>query len=511
MDNFLLLLLLLAIAIMLIGVAQKCKLPYPIALVLGGALLGFSPIIEPITLDPNLLLAMVLPPVLHYSAIWISFRDFKKHIGDIFSLALGLVIATTFAIGLLFKWLFPELSWALAFTFGAIISPPDAVSASTILKRFNIKPDLMTVIEGESLVNDAVALVIYKMGSVALLTGAFSWIDAVREFALVSVGGVAIGGMVGYLLQQFVRYFLPPVLAVMFSFIFPYIVFTVAISLGVSGVLAVVTSGLVTSCFFVRHYDSFRRVLSASVWSLFIILVNCIVFIMIGLQLKVITERLSMHEMLLYTGYSLLITFSMVVVRLFWISLKHAFCYFKQSSHSHDEYVREGLILGWCGMRGIISLACALALPYETFGRDIVIFITFEVIFLTIVLPGLSLPWLLCKLKLHEKKEAPSLAHVRVELIQAAEAEIMKLLHLTDDERSFLKAYIRSHYKALEIAASLQDDHRRLESERRKLLHSQRAHLIKMWEKGQIDDIELKHLELELDTEEHLRLRADLH
>lgn len=511
MDNFQLFIVLMAVAFLLVGVAQKFKFPYPIALVLGGALLGFMPGVSAISFDPNLLLVVVLPPLLHFSAVWISFRDFKKYKNDIFSLALGLVIATTLVVGVVFKWLFPDAPWALAFTFGAIISPPDAVSATTVLKRFNISTSLMSVLEGESLINDAVALVIYKLSVAALLTGSFSLTEASIEFVQISIGGIAVGAVVGYALQQFVRRFLTPVVAVMFSLILPYIVYILATALGVSGVLAVVTSGLITSCFLVRHYDSFRRVLAVSTWSIFIILLNCFVFILIGLQLKEISERLGPEEMYKYSGYALLFTAIMFLIRLLWVTAKHAYCFIRACEASYAEYLREGAILSWCGMRGIISLACAIALPLNLEGRDVVIFITFEVILLTLVVPGFTLPILLKWLKLHERVEAISVSHIRKQLLDAAEREIMKLLHLNNEEREFLRNYINTRYHAHEISTSKKEDHARLEEARRKLLQAERNHLLKLWEQGEIDDTLLKHLEIELDLEEHLTVRAEIH
>ncbi len=510
MDNFQIFIMLMAIAIILVGIAQKIKVPYPLALVLGGALLGFLPGLSSIYIEPDLLLALVLPPLLHYSAIWISFRDFKKNIKDIFSLALGLVFVSTLVVGMFFKWLFPEAPWALAFTFGAIISPPDAVSATTILKRFNIGSDLMTVLEGEALINDAFALLIYKMSVVALFTGAFSLADASIEFAKIAVGGILLGVVFGYFIQIFVRQFLPAIVAVMLSFTLPYIVYIVAMSLEVSGVLAVVAFGLITSWFLTKHYDSYRRMLSVPTWGIFIILLNCFVFILIGLQLKSITAEFSLAEISRFTGYALAITAIMILIRLLWVMIKPTFCFFKTCDQSHIRNLDERTILAWSGMRGIISLACALALPLTIAGRDVVIFITFEVILLTLIIPSLTLPLLLKWLKIHPRLDANT-SNIRKHLIKIAETEIESLLHLTEEERIFLKNYIKTHHRALEISATAEKSHAILDLARRKLLQSQRDSLIKFWEQGQIDDTLVKTLELELDLEEQLSVRADLH
>lgn len=499
MDNFQLFIILMAAAFLLVGLAERLKVSYPIILVLGGACLGFVPGLTAAWFDPNLLLVIVLPPLLQFSAVWISYKDFKKNIRSIFSLALGLVIATTVVVAALFHSLFPELGWPLAFTFGAIVSPPDAVSANTILKRFSLESNLKAILEGESLINDAFALVIYKFSVIVCVTGVFSWQEAFGAFVLNAVGGVAIGGIIGYLVQQFVRRFIPSVVGVMFSFCIPYISFITAKSLEVSGVLAVVTTGLITSCFFVKHYEPVRRVLSVATWGIFIILLNCLVFILIGLQLRSISESFSLQELHLYTLYAILITFVMMFVRTLWVAL------------NYGKIRHEGAILAWCGMRGILSLACALALPHTIVGRDVVVFISFEVILLTLIIPGLTLPWLLKKLKLHEKGDSGLMRAIRNELIEAAEREIERFLHLNDEERVFLRNYIHTRHRVHEISNSASDEHKPLEEARRKLIHVQRQHLLSLWEKGKIEDTMLKFLELELDLEEQLSIRAEAH
>lgn len=175
MHSFPIIILLMSVAILLVGVAEKMRIPYPIVLILGGAILGFIPYLKDISFNPNLILIVVLPPILYIGAFQIPFHEFKQNAREIFSLALGLVVVTTFVVGIVFKWFFPQLPWALAFAFGALISPPDAITATTILKRFAISSRLQTILEGESLINDAFALVIYRLAIAALLTGMFSW------------------------------------------------------------------------------------------------------------------------------------------------------------------------------------------------------------------------------------------------------------------------------------------------------------------------------------------------
>jgi len=368
MDNFQIFIMLMFSAALLVGIAQKIHMPYPIALVIGGTAIGFIPTQHVISFDPSLILVIVLPPILYYAAFGISFREFKRNWRDILSLSLGLVVFTTLVIGVIFKWIFPEFPWALAFAFGAIVSPPDAVAATTILKRFAISNRLLTILEGESLVNDASALVLYRLAVVALLSGVFSFSEASIVFVRTVSGGIGVGLVLGYILQNFSRCYLEPVVGVVFSFSIPYITYILADALGVSGVLAVVVNGLVGSKVLIRHYSSLRRILGYAAWDIFIILMNCFVFILIGLQLRTLTSMMTMRQMVQYTEYAFLITFAMITVRLIWVYAKSGVAYIRakykpKSVDRCPQILREAALVGWSGMRGIVSLTAALALP----------------------------------------------------------------------------------------------------------------------------------------------------
>lgn len=233
MESFQILIVLIFLAAFLVGLAQKIRIPYPIALVLGGTAIGFIPNLQAISFDPNLILVIVLPPILYYAAFGISFREFRNNLKEIFSLAIGLVVITTMIIAFLFKWLFPDLPWALAFAFGAIVSPPDSVATTTILKRFAISPRLLAILEGESLINDASALLLYKLAVVAILTSTFSFFDAGLELFKIVSGGTIVGVVLGFLLQNLSRKLLDPISGVLFSITIPYITYISADALGV--------------------------------------------------------------------------------------------------------------------------------------------------------------------------------------------------------------------------------------------------------------------------------------
>lgn len=513
-------------AVLLVGMAQRLKIAYPIALVLGGTAIGFIPGLQSIQFDPEKLLIIVLPPILYYSAFGLSFWEFMHHWRDIFSLALGLVVVTTLVVGVLFKWLFPEISWALAFAFGAIVSPPDATATSTILKRFDISPHLVALLEGESLVNDASALLLYKLAIIALFSGTFSFVDVSIIFFQIVCGGIAVGIILGFVLQLFSRRFLEPVLGVIFSFTIPYITFISANFFHVSGVLAVVANGLIGSRILILHHSSLRRVLGYASWDTFIILLNCLIFSLIGLQLKVITNVLDFNQIAWLLGVAVFITFILILVRMAWVYAKCCISYIRASSRrqaSEDslQIFREGTLIGWSGMRGIVSLIAALALPLAgpdglpLEGRDEIVFITFIVILLTLLIPGLTLSRLVNWLKIYQinSKDIANEVDMRRRLARIAATELNELLvtsKINKEEFEFLKSYFRAQSKVHEMSHSEAHHLKNIEVARRKVIRAQKILLVTMWRRRKIDDKCLLHLEHELDMIEVHVARAEL-
>jgi Na+/H+ antiporter len=524
MDSFQTFIVLMFAATILVGISQKLHIAYPIALVLAGAAIGFNPSVRAVSFDPNLILVIVLPPILYYAAFGISLREFKRNLQEILSLALGLVVFTTLVIGVIFKWIFPEFPWAIAFAFGAIVSPPDAIAATTILKRFAISTRLLTVLEGESLINDASAIVLYRLAVVALLSGTFSLSEASVHFVTTVSGGIVVGFILGYLIQSFSRRFLEPIVGVVFSFTIPYITYILADSLGFSGVLAVVVNGLMGSQVLLRHHSSLRRILGYAAWDIFIILMNCFVFILIGLQLRSLTTEMTMRQMLLYSAYAFAITCAMILVRMIWVYAKSSIHYLKAQKKPKaptlcPQILREAALLGWSGMRGIVSLAAALALPYTLTngmpleGRSEVIFITFIVILLTLLIPGLTLSPLIRWLKIHQQTEHHDAHRVRKQLVVVAEETINQMhsiKQINDREYDFLTTYFNLQRNVLEITTSPHKKWQSLESARSMVIQEQRKKLVEIWERLEIDDKLLNQLEHELDLEETRMTRAEL-
>lgn len=513
MDSFQTIVILIFLATLLVGLAQRIQIAYPIALTLGGTAIGFLPGLQVISFDPNLILVIVLPPILYYASFGISFREFQKNWGEIFSLALGLVALTTLLVGILFKWLFPELPWALAFAFGAIVSPPDAIATTTILKRFPISPRLLAILEGESLINDASALVLYRLAVAALLSGVFSLSEASVEFVKVVSGGVALGLILGFLLQNLSRRFLDPVVGVLFSFTIPYVTYILADFLGVSGVLAIVVNGLMGSHILAKHHSSLRRVLGFVAWDIFVILMNCFVFVLIGLQLRRFVTVMSAEQMLLYTGYALLITIALILIRFLWVYSRNSIDYIKaltntKKAHLCPKILHEAAVIGWSGMRGIVSLAAALALPYGLEGRDEVIFISFIVILVTLLLPSSTLAYLVRLLKLDYQVDHHIAHHARKRLSEVAEEKLQNLHKegkLQEKDLQFLGSYFSLQRYVFEISSTNFKQMSHLETTRLYVIQMQRSMLLEMWKNQEIDDHLFRQLEHELDVQESHR------
>lgn len=513
--------LLIYIAILIVGAAQKVRISYPIALVIGGSVLGFMPGLTLFDFDPHVLLVAVLPPILFYACYTLSFKEFVFYFYDIFYLAIGLVIATTLIVAILFKWLFPELSWPLAFAFGALISPPDAVATTAILKLQPLGSRLKTILEGESLINDASALVIYKFALIALMAGSFDMNAVLPQIFLVVGGGIALGLLSGYILSAISSY-LNPALAVVHSFLIPYVTYCLADYMGLSGVLAVVACGLLGARILITKKAPITRVLAWASWDLFVILLNCFIFILIGLEFRLIVEKMAWRQIWLFSGYGALITLAIISVRFIWVYVRRLLWHFYvRNDHAKlkqsKTFMVHAIVGCWAGMRGIVSMTAALALPYSLSnglpleGRDVTIFLTFEIIFLTLVIPGLTLPLIIKWLNIQSVTTHDEMVKVRKKLSEVAIFEIHQMhssKHLDDDEKKLLCMYFTSHNKIREIS-SISEEHK-IEKARHRVLQKQRDHLLKIWLNNEVDDNLLNDLERELDIEESHLARGEI-
>ncbi|RDC62319.1 Na+/H+ antiporter [Adhaeribacter pallidiroseus] len=410
MKDLEVIILLLSITILAALVAIKIKIAYPIFLVIIGLLIGLLPGLPMIKLDPDIALLVFLPPAL-YAAAWnTSWRDIKKYRRPISFLAIGCVLFTTSIIAYISSYLIPGFSLAEGFILGAIVSPPDAVAATSVTKGLRVPRRIITVLEGESLVNDASGLIAYRYAVAAVLTGQFVFWEAGLQFFIVGIAGVLIGFLVGYgvyYLHQFINGI--PTIDTALTLVTPYLSFLLAEHFHFSGVLAVVTSGLFLTRKLHATFTHNTRLQANYVWDIIIFLLNAVIFIIIGLQLPVILTSISNYSFRNLIFYGLVISVVTMLIRIVWV-FPGTYLPRILSKHIRTTETRPSwqavFIVSWSGMRGIVSLAAALALPVSLAdgtvfpGRDLIIFLTFCVILYSLVVHGLTLPLLIKKFDL---------------------------------------------------------------------------------------------------------------
>ena len=428
----------MTILIVLSAFTNKAKLPFPILMVAAGLVIGFVPFLPDLALDPDIVFLVFLPPLLFDAAFKTSWLEFKKEIRTISTLAVTLVFFTTVGVAAAAHYFIPGFSWPLAFVLGAIVSPPDAVAATSITKGLGLNRKVITIIEGESLVNDASALIAYRYAVAAVISGSFILWKAGIQFLLVAAGGIAIGLAVGYILVfAHKKIKSDPIVETSLSLLTPFIAYLLAEHAHTSGVLAVVSAGLIIS-WRAREIFSFETRLQTNVvWSTVIFLMNGIVFILIGLQLPEIMKSLEKDGLLQLLWYGLIISFVTIVIRILWV-LGGAYLKSTNADTGDTEPVswKNVLIVAWTGTRGVVSLATALALPLTLHNgtpfpqHNAILFLAFIVILVTLVVQGLTLPLLIRLLKI--KSVAP---------IQKQEEDE---LHLTLNENTL--HFIERHF-----------------------------------------------------------------
>jgi len=518
-----LLLLLMMCAVALGWVARRFGFPYPIALVVGGLLLGLIPKLPQFPFDPQLILVIVLPPILYQAALLTSWSDFKAHLRPISLLAIGLVIVTTLAVGAALKLLVPSVPWAVAFVLGAIVSPPDAVAATTILSRLNMPKHLVTILEGESLVNDASGLVIYKLAIVAVLTGSFSLGAATAQFALVSLGGVLIGLVLAFFFIVVHKRLGDPFIEVITALTVPYCAYIVAESLHASGVLAVVTAGLVRSRYSPEIVSAEMRIMARSVWNVLVFVLNSLVFILIGLQMSEVMDSLGRYALKDLLAWGAIVSLVAIAVRFAWVFPAAYIPYWvrgRQQDAASRPQVSELAIVSWCGMRGIVSLAAALALPTVLPNgtpfpaRDLIIFLTFFVIATTLMFQGLSLTPLIRWLGVGSKWSlADEARQLRSAMGVAAIAAVDAHAHSAQMPEVWAEGLRADIISRIALGAPQGLEQSPKDAFVLQLQHiairAKRAELIRLWRENSISDELMRHQEEILDYQE-AQLPVDL-
>src|SRR6266496_431753 len=414
--------------------ARRLSVPFPIVLVVGGALFGFVPGLPEVKLDPQVVLVVFLPPLLYGAAFFANLGDLRANLRGLTLSSVGLVLATMAAVAALAHALLPSLPWAAAFVLGAVVSPTDPLAGALIMRRLGVPRRLVSAAEGEGLFNDATALVAYKVAVAAVVGGSFSLADAGLKFVVGAAGGVAVGLVVGWLVAEIRKRITDTQVNVTISLLTGYAAFVPANAIGASGILATVTAGIYMGIRGPQIVPGRARLEGYFVWDILDFIINAILFVLIGLQLRAVTGGLSGYSAITLGGYALAVTGVVVGTRLVWFfTVPYLIRAIDRRPAQRARRVgaRWRLVVAWSGMRGAVSLAVALALPFTTDAgggfpkRNLIIFLTFAVIFFTLVGQGLSLPALIRRLGLSDGgAAAEEETRARLVATKAALAEI---------------------------------------------------------------------------------------
>ncbi len=519
MQNIATVIILLAVITALAQITDLIRIPYPILLVLVGMGIGLVPGLPPISLSPDVVFLIFLPPILYAAAWSTSWADFKAAKRPITLLAIGCVIFTTCLVALVAWHFIPELNLAEAFVLGAIISPPDAVAAAASTKGLSVPKRVVTILEGESLVNDATGLIAYRYAIAAVVTGTFSVWEASYKFVIVATGGILLGWVIGYMFK-WIHKITPdnPTTDTTLTFIAPYIAYLFAENIHISGVLAVVTCGLYMSWNSSEVFSQQARLQANSTWNTVIFVLNGIVFILIGLQLPGIYENINDDlDLNTLVKYGAIVSATVIIGRIIWVypgTYVPRWLSKKIRETETQTNIRLATIVAWSGMRGVVSLAAALALPLmidatKPFpNRNLIIFLTFCVIFATLVIQGLTLRPLIKFLGIKaDGSEAEKEHHARLKIASSIIEHIEEnySIGLSDEVLNQIKTKyeIRIQRMRNENTSRLtQEQIAQFHQIQNDLLKHERALVIGYRNNGTISDEVLRKLEYELDLEE---------
>jgi Na+/H+ antiporter len=519
MVTFQLILVLLALCLVLALVAKRLNVPFAVALVLGGMALAFVPGLPQIEFEPELALALFLPPLLQLSAYHTDWPAFRTNLRPILLLAVGAVLFTAAAVAVVAKWLVPELPWGAAIALGAIVAPPDAVAATAVLRDLRPPKRITTVLEGESLLNDASSLVLYRFAIGATIAGSFDLGSGLLSFVASSIGGGVIGWLVGRLAMWVFAKLEDTLHDITVSVLAGFAAYFAAEAVHVSGVLGVVTCGLILGRNQHHSFTSQTRLASASVWSFLEFTLTSLVFMLIGLQLRGIAERLTNYNPWQLAMLAGAVSGTLIVSRFLWIMpMTWVPRILSPALRERDPAppLSHMAVISWAGMRGVVSLAAALALPARFPARDIIVFLAFCAILATLVLQGTTLGPLIRRLGVNEPEtdgvDQEEMA-MRREVSEAALEVVQD--HVDHPEHGdAAKELVAEYQERAEQAAQL-DDGAEEEAERRTrqlqlrlaALDASRAKIAES--RNDYDDAAAMNLTAELDLEEE-QIRREL-
>jgi len=507
-------------------IGQKLKVAYPIFLVIAGLLISFVPGMPRIEIEPDLVFLIFLPPILFEAAWFTSWQDFHKWRKQIFSMAFGLVFLTSIVVAYLSSSIIPGLTVAMGFLLGGVNSPPDAVAATSVLKHMKIPKKITNILEGESLINDASSLIVFKFALAAVISGQFIWKDAVQDFFTMAIGGIAVGVAVGFLFGALLR-IIPTNsnIDTVITLIVPYIMYVGAEHFHFSGVLAVVAGGLLMSYNSHCYLSHTSRIQSGNVWSVLIFLMNTIIFILIGLELPIVVEGLTDYTISEGIFYSVVIGGAIIGTR---IVYSYALMYFPRLCSKELRLKvpkpdwREPFIISFAAMRGVVSLAAALSIPAflpngEAFPhRNIILFVTFVIILITLVGQGLLLAPILKLLNIQDA--GSELPEEKQEVILMRKLKETALHKLENDfsELAVSNSLVRHQKHKLENEMMLMADKAKCMASTgdyvtainqnkdvlRQIIQAQRNELHRMKKEKIFDDHVMRTIEMQLDFDE---------
>jgi CPA1 family monovalent cation:H+ antiporter len=519
-ESTLLLIALLLAATALAILARRLGIPYPILLVLGGLAIGFIPHLPPVELEPDIVFLLFLPPILFSAGYFTSIRDLRANLRPILLLAVGLVLFTTAVVGAVTKLLVPDMPWAAALALGAIVAPPDAVAATAVFQRLGAPRRVVTILEGESLLNDATALVAYRFAVIAGTVGGFSLIDAGSTLVVASLGGIMLGLAIGAVTAWAVERVNDPVFSIVLTFLAPLVAYLAATDFPLfplSGVLSTVAAGVFLGRKAPRLLSSEVRVSGLAAWQILLFLVNGSVFILIGLQLPTVLAGLEAYSPGQLLGLAVAVSAATILARIVWV-FPATYLPRRLSARIRERDPapppRSVALIAWAGMRGVVSLAAALALPLSFPDRNLVIFLTFAVILATLVGQGLTLPFLIRRLGIEDGAGVAGQEAAYAELV-AADAAIARLDQLAAEWPDHLPlidrlreqsadrtrhARIRKNPEDRDEAAEQElIEHREI---RAAVLDAEREAILNLRERGAISDDVYRVVERDLDLEE---------
>jgi Na+/H+ antiporter len=517
-------LLLLLFIVVFGALAKKLKTPYPIVLVIGGLLLSFIPGIPRITLNPDVIFFVILPPLL-YSAAWLtSWREFSYNLVSICLLAFGLVTFTVLGVTQAGRWFLPGFDWRLGLVLGAVVAPTDAIAATSIARRVGLPKRVVDILEGESLLNDASALLALEFGLALLVGGQTPTVTSgLERLAYLTIVGLFVGLLIGEIVHRIEEHIDDAPIEIALSILTPYVTYLAADTIRASGVLAVVACGLYLSRKSSHFFSANVRLQAWAVWDSLTFILNGLVFVLIGLQLPYVLGAIRDHNLHTLLAYGAGFSAFLIVLRLLWMfpGAYLANLLRRRLLHQKERVpgVRQIFVVGWTGMRGVVSLAAAIALPQMLSNgtpflqRNMIIFLAFSVILVTLILQGLTLPPLIRALGLAGVSEPNTEEREgRRAVLEAALEHLEKSRSKYGSESAEVYEDLEQHYRhrlaILSDGADVGEDsagtvfYRRFIDLSRELLHVERRTAVRLRNERRISDELLRELEHELDLNE---------